>query len=180
MALSTISLTKLAAQFRELPTKAAAAIITLRSEVETRLAALESGSTAVTTKANVQRFSVLHAADATAGTATTEKVFGVARAAGTVSGLDLSFSGAVVADDTNYATINVYRRTGAGAGTATLIATVTTQTTGLGNVTAYARIAPTATALAVIAGDRFSYTIGKTGTGVSIPVLSITVVETLT
>jgi hypothetical protein len=211
MPLTTTSIKQLTAWLRTAPTDAAEYIVNLVDETETRLAAAEGDTgdidarlttaegdidtlqsglttananiTAVTTKANVQRFPVLAAADAAAADVVGETTFGVARAAGNtgVAGIDLVFSGNITASDTDYATITVRRRTGAGAGTAAVVATITTQITGgLGNVTGHALIQPTTTATAVIAGDRFTYQVEKAGAFVQLPAMSLTVVETLT
>lgn len=168
MALTTTSIKQLTAWLRTAPTNAAEYIVNLVSQVQS--------------STGVQRFGVFHSADAAASTATAEKVFGVARVAGSTgtAGLDLSFSANVTADNTNYATIIIRRRTGAGAGTAAVIATVTTEITGLGNVTGFARLTPTTSNVAIIAGDRFTYEVTKAGTGVQLPAFHAAVVETVT
>lgn len=176
MALSTSTRKQLGGQIFVMPGKAAAFINNLVTELEARFTSAE-------TKANAQRFSAEVPANALAADVVGETTFAVARAAGTTgtTGIDLVFSGAITANDTNYATITVRRRTGAGAGTAAVVATITTQITGgLGNVTAHARIQPTTTATAIVAGDRFTYEVAKAASGVQLPAMNVTVVETLT
>jgi hypothetical protein len=176
MALTTSSRKQLWAQIFAMPHKAAAFIDNLVDELETRITAGE-------TKSNAQRFEAQYAGDSAANSTLAETVFGVARAAGSTgtSGIDLCFGANITANDTDYATITIRRRTGAGAGTAAVIATITTQITGgLGNVTGFARLTPTTTNTAVIAGDRFTYQITKAGSGVQLPSFHAAVVETLT
>lgn len=202
MALTTTTRKQFAAWLVSNQAKAAAFIDNLVDELETRITTaeggttgldtrldtaegeidtLQSGMTAVTNKANVQRFPGAYAGDALAADVVGETPFAVALTAGTVAGIDLVFGGNITADDTDYATITVRHRTGAGAGTATVIATIVTKiTNGTGNITGQARIRPTTTAQAVIAGDRFTYQIEKAASGVLVPAMSLTVVETLT
>jgi len=176
MALTTSSARKLWAQIFAMPNKAGAFIDNLVDELEARFVAAEG-------KANTQRFSLQHPADGAANTATAETVFGVARAAGSTgtTGIDLCFGANITANDTDYATITIRRRSGAGAGTAVTVATITTQITGgLGNVTGFARLTPASTNVSVVAGDRFTYQITKAGSGVQLPAFHAAVVETLT
>jgi hypothetical protein len=78
---------------------------------------------------------------------------------------------ALTANDSNYATITVSKRTAGGA--PVTIASCTTKTLGgggTGNWTAFAPVAMTVAANAFISpNDTITITIGKTGTGVTVP-----------
>ena len=91
--------------------RAATFIVNLIAELEARFVTAEG-------KANTQRFSALVPANALAADVVGETTFAVVRAAGatTATGIDLVFSGAITAHDTDYATITLRKRTGAGAG----------------------------------------------------------------
>lgn len=113
------------------------------------------------------------AADGAAATATAETVIG---GQGPAAGFKLDSvqffpAAALTADDTNFATITVTKRT-AGGSTVT-IATATTKTSasgGTGNWTAWSPVTiPVSAGASVAAGDLVSVAITKSGTGVVVP-----------
>ena len=104
------------------------------------------------------------AADGAAGTATAETVIGQCGAATPLTAVRFVPAAALTADNANYATILIQKRTGAGA--PSTVATVTTQITGSGNWTAFVPVNIPISAGLVLAGDVLTFTISKTGTGV--------------
>jgi hypothetical protein len=78
---------------------------------------------------------------------------------------------ALTADNTNFATITIAKRDVNGANSVTL-ATVTTQITGSGNWTAFkpVPIPLQSTAVNLAAGEVLTVTIGKSGSGVVVPI----------
>lgn len=106
---------------------------------------------------------------ATAGTAVTETVHANVQRAGKVVAAKLSAPIAVTANDTNYATVTVSKRTGAGG--AVVIASRTTQITGgSGNIVAFVPVTLTLTAAnqLLAAGDVLTVAVTKTGSGVAL------------
>jgi len=85
---------------------------------------------------------------------------------------------ALTADDTNYATVSVQKGDGAG-GAGTVMASVTTQTTGSGNWAAGVPEAMTVSATLantrIARGEVLGFAITKTGTGVVVPICTIEV-----
>jgi hypothetical protein len=111
------------------------------------------------------------AIDAAANTATAEHAIGHSPAAGTVRSVKYVPTAALTADNTNYATITVWKRDSAGANQ-TKVAEVTTQITGSGNWTAFAPVALTLQAaanIALAAGSSLTVQIAKAGSGVQVP-----------
>lgn len=125
-----------------------------------------------------------HAADANAAAATYEGLVDAVPLAGlSVSGVLFTSSARVVADDTNYATINVYKRSGGGA--RSLVASGTTKiTAGMGaglNLEAgiaYALTLSGGPLIAVAKDDQVTAEITKAGTGVIIPASIASIVFT--
>jgi len=107
------------------------------------------------------------AADGSAGAATAETVVGAVGAACVIGSVKFTPAAALTADNANYATILVQKRTAGGA--PVTIATVTTQITGSGNWAQWSPVAIPVVAGAVAAGDAVTYSITKTGTGVVVP-----------
>jgi len=75
---------------------------------------------------------------------------------------------AITANNTNFATINIYKRTGTGS--RVLLATLATTITGSGNLSAFVPvlIPPSSIPFTINAGDVLSVEILKSGTGVAI------------
>lgn len=111
------------------------------------------------------------AADGAAGTATAESVIPRPMLACRVVGIELVPAAALTADDTDYATITVRKRDGAG-GAASVIASVTTKITGgSGNWTAFVPVSlGTITNADLLAGDILTVEITKAASGVAIPI----------
>ncbi|MDI6808202.1 MAG: hypothetical protein QME66_04355 [Candidatus Eisenbacteria bacterium] len=108
-------------------------------------------------------------ADAAAGTATAEIPVFQAVDAVTITGTFFLPGAALIADNTNYATLLCYRRSTTG-GTQTTIASRTTQITGSGNWTAFDGVTlGTLSVTAVAAGEMVSFEITKTAGGVVVP-----------
>lgn len=134
----------------------------------------------------VQRRSVTQAeflktaADGVAGDATAELAIGYTPVAAIVRSVTIVPTGALTANDTNYATLTVWKRDSAGANQ-TKVAEITTQITGgSGNWVAFAAEAMTLQAaanLALAAGSSLTFQIAKTGTGVVVPANTKIVVE---
>lgn len=74
---------------------------------------------------------------------------------------------ALTANNSNYLTITIFKRTAGGA--SVQLALVTTQITGSGNWTAWVPVPIPITAPAVAAGDVLTFTVTHTGTGVALP-----------
>lgn len=108
--------------------------------------------------------------DGSASAATAESSFARADQAGTVIGLYFVPDAALTADDTNYATLTVKTRDGAG-GAASTVASVTTKITGgSGDWTAFVPVSlGTLSNAALAAGALLTFTIAKSGTGVAVP-----------
>jgi hypothetical protein len=108
-------------------------------------------------------------ADGAAGTQGAESVLGTApNAASTVVAVRFSPAASLTADNTNYATLFVYRRAASNQAQTT-IASVITQITGSGNWTAWKEVDLTLSNTALTANDVITYAITKTGTGVVVP-----------
>ena len=102
----------------------------------------------------------------TAGTGQGESPIGRVRNAGVVRSVNVSVPLAVVADNTDYISFTVSKRTAGGA--AVTIASGTTQVSGLGALTAFLPLALTLAAaanLALAAGDVLTVTVAKGGAG---------------
>jgi hypothetical protein len=99
-----------------------------------------------------------------------ESVIGVVQVSGaTLASILFTPDAPIVADDTNFATLNVYKRSAGGA--ATLVASATTKITGggigsMGGGVAYA-IPISVSAVAIV--DQLTLAITKSGSGVVIP-----------
>jgi hypothetical protein len=113
------------------------------------------------------------AVDGATANATAETVIGTVGPG--VQGLALGAvqfvpAAALVADNANYATLTVTKRTNGVPGTPVTIATATTQITGTGNWTAWKAVTiPLAAGAFVSPLDTISIAITKTGTGVVVP-----------
>lgn len=110
---------------------------------------------------------------ATAGTAVTETAMKIP-VQGKVIGVSVTAPIAVTANDTNYATVTVAKRT-AGGSASTIAAknTKTSGSSGSGSLTAFApydfpAAAFTAANIQLAAGDALTLAIAKTGTGVAL------------
>jgi hypothetical protein len=114
------------------------------------------------------------------GTApTTERVVFTAPADLTITEVLIEPAAALTANDTNHATIRVSRRD-AGGGNRTTIDSITTQTTGTGNWTAFDTISlGGVTAPSISAGQKITIEITKAGVGVIVPVMAIQVEYTV-
>lgn len=109
------------------------------------------------------------AADGSAGAATSE--LAIFRAAGpeTVSKVYFVPSANLTADNSNYATLAIAKRDGAGGGSSS-VASKTTQVTGSGNLTAFVPLdLGTVSNASMTAGNVLTVAISKTGTGVVVP-----------
>ncbi len=115
-------------------------------------------------------------ADGAANTATAETTIGVLPEGGTLLGAWVTGDAGVTADDTNYATITLRKRTSAGA-SATSIATLSTTTAGSGTWTAFApeafTVVTAASANVVAAGSSLTLEISKPGSGVQLPIIKV-------
>lgn len=112
------------------------------------------------------------AADGAAATTTAETIFGKVGpgSGGTIGAVYFTPAASLTANDSNYATIQVQKRTAGGA--PTTVAQATTQTSGgggTGSWTAWKPVAIAISAGAVSALDALTFNIGKTGTGVVVP-----------
>jgi len=115
------------------------------------------------------------AADGTAATATAEFPLFVAPFTGKVANLKVANGGATLtANDSNYASVILSKRTAGGA--AVLVASFTTQTTGqplgTGNWAAWQTLvgAPAGVVASFLQGDELTLQITKTGSGVTVPI----------
>jgi hypothetical protein len=114
------------------------------------------------------------AADGAAGTATAERPFHRADTYDQrIKSIRYLPAAALTADNTNYATLRVRKRTSTG-GDGGIIASVTTQATGSGNWTAFKPVTVTLddtpdSNLDLKAGESLTFEITKTGTGVIVP-----------
>lgn len=114
------------------------------------------------------------AADGAAGTATAETSIGLLGPGPNqiaIGAVQFHTSAALTANDANFATITVSKRTNGGA--ATTLATATTQTVptgGTGNWTAFSNVTiPVTSGAFVSPGDSITVTITKSGSGVVVP-----------
>lgn len=116
---------------------------------------------------------VARAQDAAAATTTAETTFGVARLGTRLLSAYYQPAAALTADNTNYATITVSKRTSAGGTKTTIASVATTIAGGTGNWTAWAPVPITLSAttadLTIAAGSSITYEIAKAGTGVQLP-----------
>jgi hypothetical protein len=108
------------------------------------------------------------AADAAASTTTAETAFARVPAAGTVTAIKISPTGAVTASDTLYATITIKWRDGAG-GAASTLATLITNVAGGSWVAFTTKDMGAITNAAVPAGGVLTYTVAKASTGTQLP-----------
>lgn len=111
------------------------------------------------------------AADAAAGTATAESLIPRLGRQERIVGIEFVPAAALTANDTDYATITVRKRDGAG-GAAVVVATLTTKITGgSGNWTAFVPVSlGTITAPDLLSGDLLTIEITKAGSGVAVPI----------
>jgi hypothetical protein len=119
--------------------------------------------------------------DATAATATGETRVGEVGETGSIATALVVPNAALVASDTNYATINLYKRTNGGG--RVLLASLITRTTGVGGSGDWAKDVPLALTIsvsAITAGDVLTGEITKTGTGVVVPSFALIVRPTVT
>lgn len=121
-----------------------------------------------------------HPVDAMASTTTAEKTMFRAQVHGVITGVRITTMGTLVADNTDYVTINVYKADGAG-GTHVLVASYDSRAANQG---ALAAGVPKAFALSAVAGainlletDILTYEVLKTGAGKVVPVSTIEVVQ---
>lgn len=123
---------------------------------------------------NVAEGNCIHqvAADAAAGTTTAETAIAYFKTGQTVARLVIVPTGAATANDTNYATITVAKRDGAG-GAATTIATLVTTVAG-GSWTAFVPKSMGAiTSGALADGSVLTYTVAKAASGVQLPAFKL-------
>jgi hypothetical protein len=121
-----------------------------------------------------------HVVDAMASTTTAEKTMFRSQVHGVVTGVRITTLGTLVADNTDYVTINVYKADGA-AGTHVLIASYDSRAANQG---ALAAGVPKSFALSAVAGainlletDILTYEVTKAGAGKVVPVSTIEVVQ---
>lgn len=126
-----------------------------------RLTAASSGTAAV---APVHEWRLDQATDAPGAVA--ESSFSTIVASTTLTTFKFLPDAALTANNSNYATISVYKRS---SGVQTLLASRTTQITGSGNWTAWTAVTLTVSTGVVTAGDTLTVEITKTGSGVSVP-----------
>lgn len=145
----------------------------------TSSAAAQSGTAAAGNATTAARGNHVHppsaqcirfAADGSAGATTAETVVAEVKAASTVAKLYLVGNDALTADDTNYATITVKVRDGAGGAASTVASKTTKITGGSGDWTAFSKIDMGSLSNAVLAaGSVLTATVAKSGTGVQLP-----------
>lgn len=111
------------------------------------------------------------AADATAGTATAESLIPRHPRKERVVGIEFVPAAALTANDTDYATLTVYKRAAAG-GSQTALASITTKITGgSGNWTAFVAVDfGTIATPDLLVGDNLTLAITKAGSGVAVPI----------
>lgn len=121
-------------------------------------------------------------ADGVAAAATLERVVFTAPENITITDVFIEPAAAVVASDTNYATITVSRRTTTGANRAT-VASKTTQTAAAGGTGSWALLSTvslgTLSNTGVSEGSKLTIEITKTGLGVDLPVLMLQIEYTV-
>jgi hypothetical protein len=93
----------------------------------------------------------------------------------TITSIKIVPTGAVSANDTNYATITIARRDGAGGSPATISAPTTKITGGTGNWVAFTTIDLTLANTYCAAGTVITYAIAKAAAGISLPSFVISV-----
>lgn len=132
-------------------------------------ATISGGKLVITAKSGgwVQEFTKT-AADGAAGDATAETAIGYSAEAATLTSVRFVPAAALTANNTNYATLTVSKRSSSG-GSKTTVAQVTTQITGSGNWTQWAAVDVPISAAAIAAGDSLTYEISKTAGGVAVP-----------
>lgn len=108
-------------------------------------------------------------ADQNGMTVLSEHVFADFDSAATVTSVEFLPDAALTANDTNFATLTVYRRDTSG-GTQTTIVAATTETTGTGSWTAFDSVdLGTLSVTALAANEVITWEITKTGAGVVVP-----------
>ena len=113
--------------------------------------------------------SVTRPADAAASTTTSETTLFVAQAAMTISAIKLCADAAVVANDTDYLTITIKKRDGAG-GSPTTIVSATSAVTGGIAIAQFTKVSLGAlTGGTLAAGSIVTVTIAKAGSGKALP-----------
>jgi hypothetical protein len=116
------------------------------------------------------------AADGAASTATAETAFYRAPVAGTIIAAYFTPSAALTASDTDYATLSLAKRDGAG-GSSAAVASKATNTAGSGSWTAFVPVSlGTISNAALAAGNVLTLAIAKAGSGVAVPSGQLTVV----
>jgi hypothetical protein len=118
-------------------------------------------------------------ADVASGDILGETLVGEIVESGTASAVLLRPLAALVADDSAFATVNVYKRTAGGA--RSLVATLTTKTISGGGAGSWARDVHLALVIAsatVLAGDEVTAEITKSGAGVIVPAFDLSVQST--
>lgn len=131
-----------------------------------------STNTALLEVVSMEPLQFTKAADGAAGTTTAETMIGRVSAAMPIGHmLYINPAAALTADDTNYATITVSKRT-AGA-SKTTVATAVTNVAGTGSWTAWSPVGFALTA-AVSAADTLQIEVAKAASGVQLPALTLT------
>jgi len=116
---------------------------------------------------------VTRPADAAANTATAETTIFEAQAAMTISAIKLCADAAVVANDTDYLTITIKKRDGAG-GAATTVASATSAVTGGIAIAQFTKVSLGAlTGATLAAGTILTLTVAKAGAGKALPTHSV-------
>jgi hypothetical protein len=142
-----------------------------------RLDGMDSGSFALAGQTHAAAW--FKEADASALATTSERVVFTAPEGVTITGLFLEPAAALTASDTNYGTITITRRNANGTGQVTA-ATLTTQTGGSGNWTAFSAVSLGSLSNATLtAGQKLTIAIAKTGLGVSIPIATLQIEYTV-
>ena len=130
--------------------------------------------------ARTQQVSFQVAAEGSAGATLAESVIARIPVAGTVTGVTIVPTGAATADATNNATLTVGGRVAGGA--AVTIATLITNVAG-GSWAAFtdkaATLSGTPANLVITAGEVFTLTVAKGGTGVQLPSYLVTIQYTV-
>lgn len=109
------------------------------------------------------------AADGAANTATSETAFARVGRTGTIVGAWYVPSGALATDETDYATLTLAKRDGAGGGSST-VAAKATNAAGSGSWTAFIPVSlGTLSNASVAAGNVLTFAISKAGSGKAVP-----------
>jgi hypothetical protein len=108
------------------------------------------------------------AADGSAATTTAETPFYTARYRETLLRAKYTPAAALTSNDTNYATLKVWKRSVDGA-TQTAIGSEATTTTDTGSWTAFVSVEVALLATALAPGESLLFEITKAGTGVAVP-----------